>query len=106
MIPPPEMSMLLRRWAQEKRRLQVIASLGGIEFTAICRVKSASETFFTLTIGAHADNLIGFSFEGWAFEYADATSDHNEFISIGNFETAICGGRKGSTLRIYLLAKS
>jgi hypothetical protein len=106
MIPIPEISLQLRGWAEEKRRLRVIARLGGIDFSAFCRVETVNEDGFALVIGVDARDMIGFVFEGWVFDFHDAPSDDNELIVGGEIESAIMGLKNGLALMIFLLAKS
>jgi hypothetical protein len=102
MIPIPEVSLLLRGWAEEKRRLRVIARLGGIDFSAFCRVQDVNADGFALVIGSDGRDMIGFLFEGWVFDFSDAPPADNEVLG-EPMESAIIGSWKGFELFIFLL---
>jgi len=96
--------MLLCRWSDEKRHLHVVASLGDVELSAFCRVLSANENFFVLTIGKDKGDMLNFRLDGWSFEFGEPPSEHNDLINGPTIESSICGARNGLIIRIYLLA--
>jgi hypothetical protein len=103
MIPIPEVALILRGWAEDKRRLRVIARFGVADFSAYCVVREANEQSFSLFVGDDPLNMFGLYFDGWVFDFGDAPPDAEGLPIGGKVESAIVGGRRGSHLWLMLL---
>jgi hypothetical protein len=98
----PDVPLLLRGWAEERRRLRIVARLGLVDFSALCRISSVAEDSFALVIGSDLRDVIGFKLEGWIFAFTDAPPKDNEMFG-ETIESAILGIREGLSLFIFLL---
>ena len=104
LVPIADPSLLLGGWRDDKRLLRVIASLGGVDFAAFCRVVTVNPDSFALVVGNDVRDMIGFMTEGWRFAFTDAPPADNELLGM-DIESAILGTHpaSGRTLFIFLI---
>lgn len=103
MIPTTEVALILRGWRDSERRLRVVARLGGIDFSAFCRVFDATEDGFAFVVGEDSRDMIGFLFDEWGFDFGDAPEEDKSRVLGEITESAIVGSKAGMSLFIMLL---
>ena len=107
MVSAPDVLSMLRGWAEGKRRLRVVANLGGANLAVFCRAFGVTDDSFCLAVGSDGRDVIAFKLEGWFFEFGTPPTGVDDVIVGEAIESAIAGTtQRGSEIFIFLLTKS
>jgi len=106
MVLTPDVLSMLRGWADGKRRLRVVANLGGVNVAVFCRVFGVTDDSFSLTIGFDGRDGLAFNLEGWFFDFGTPLTGVDDVIEGEAIESAIVGTTQtGFEMFIFLLAE-
>jgi hypothetical protein len=106
-VSTPDVVSMLRGWDEGKRRLQVVANLGGVNLAIFCRVFGVTDDSFCLAVGSEGRDVIAFKLEGWLFESGTPLTGFGDVIVGEAIESAIKGTTQaGSEIVFFLLNKS
>jgi hypothetical protein len=101
MIERGEAVLVLRGWAEAKRRLRVIVRGRDVIFSAFCTVQSATDTSVLFECGP--DNMVEFFFLDCICDFSDANPKSSGLPVGGKIESCIIFGRQDFELQIFLL---
>jgi hypothetical protein len=101
MVLTPDVVSILTGWAESKRRLRVVAKLGGVNVAVFCRVFGVTDDSFSLRIGLDGQDGLAFKLEGWSFNFGTPLTGVDDVIEGEAIESAIVGTTQtGSVLRL------
>lgn len=109
MIPLPEISLLLRGWAEDERRIRILGRFGSADFSAFCGVVRADETTADFVVGGNPLNAFRLNLADWLFDFTDAPPDDKSLGVLGSIESSIVGVRLAEpsvTVCLFLLEES
>jgi hypothetical protein len=109
MIPLSEISLILRGWSEEERRIRVLGDFGSANFSAFCGVVRADESTVDFMVGGNPLNVFRLNLADWVFDFADAPQDEKSLGVLGSIESSIVGVRVAEssvTVCLFLMEES